>query len=167
MLELLLFALKDLKSSLREQGSNLMIRSGTAESIIEGLAKEVVTYYICLFWYLTCQEWGNFRQSSTYMRFGTGQGYQHIYRGGGRVWLMENGRRCKRDLGYNIFCWGDSQTCNMEQSILWYEELEGFAQIIRWIQEDEIAHYVTYFPPSVTKRRYELVLGYALITFFP
>nr|XP_009787874.1 PREDICTED: uncharacterized protein LOC104235751 isoform X2 [Nicotiana sylvestris] len=41
MLELLLFALKDLKSSLREQGSNLMIRFGTAESIIEGLVKEV------------------------------------------------------------------------------------------------------------------------------
>nr|XP_009787882.1 PREDICTED: uncharacterized protein LOC104235751 isoform X3 [Nicotiana sylvestris] len=31
----------DLKSSLREQGSNLMIRFGTAESIIEGLVKEV------------------------------------------------------------------------------------------------------------------------------
>lgn len=49
MLELLLFALKDLKSSLRGQGSNLMIRFGTAESIIEGLVKEVITYYICLF----------------------------------------------------------------------------------------------------------------------
>ncbi|CAN4084857.1 unnamed protein product [Withania somnifera] len=41
MLVLLLFSLEDLKSSLKEQGSNLMIRFGTAESVIEGLVKEV------------------------------------------------------------------------------------------------------------------------------
>ncbi|XP_060216607.1 uncharacterized protein LOC132644073 isoform X2 [Lycium barbarum] len=41
MLELLVFALEDLKSSLKEQGSNLMIRFGTAENVIEGLVKEV------------------------------------------------------------------------------------------------------------------------------
>ncbi|XP_059310484.1 uncharacterized protein LOC132061841 isoform X2 [Lycium ferocissimum] len=41
MLELLVFALEDLKISLKEQGSNLMIRFGTAESVIEGLVKEV------------------------------------------------------------------------------------------------------------------------------
>ncbi|KAJ8560389.1 hypothetical protein K7X08_004447 [Anisodus acutangulus] len=41
MLELLVFALEDLRSSLKEQGSNLMIRFGTAESVIEGLVKEV------------------------------------------------------------------------------------------------------------------------------
>lgn len=49
MLVILLFALDDLKSSLKEQGSNLMIRFGTAESVIEGLVKEVLTYYIYLF----------------------------------------------------------------------------------------------------------------------
>lgn len=49
MVELLLFALEDLKRSLKERGSNLMIRFGAAESVIEGLVKEVFTYYICLF----------------------------------------------------------------------------------------------------------------------
>ncbi|KAF3636409.1 putative disease resistance protein RXW24L [Capsicum annuum] len=41
MVELLLFALEDLKRSLKERGSNLMIRFGAAESVIEGLVKEV------------------------------------------------------------------------------------------------------------------------------
>lgn len=40
--ELLLSALGDLKSSLMEQGSNLMIRFGSSESVIEELVKEVV-----------------------------------------------------------------------------------------------------------------------------
>ncbi|PKI54488.1 hypothetical protein CRG98_025002 [Punica granatum] len=40
MLELLLFALKDLKDSLIEQGSDLMIRIGSAEKVLPELAKE-------------------------------------------------------------------------------------------------------------------------------
>lgn len=41
-LELLLFAVKDLKKSLRDQGSDLMIRFGSAENVIRELVKEVV-----------------------------------------------------------------------------------------------------------------------------
>ncbi|KAK8521357.1 hypothetical protein V6N13_077464 [Hibiscus sabdariffa] len=41
MLELLLFALEDLRNSLKEQGSNLMVRFGSAENIIKELVKEV------------------------------------------------------------------------------------------------------------------------------
>ncbi|KAH1075645.1 hypothetical protein J1N35_027973 [Gossypium stocksii] len=41
MLELLLFALEDLRNSLKEQGSNLMIRYGCAENVIKELVKEV------------------------------------------------------------------------------------------------------------------------------
>ncbi|KAL3524178.1 hypothetical protein ACH5RR_017012 [Cinchona calisaya] len=41
MLELLLFALEDLRKSLKDQGSNLMIRFGNAENVIEELVKEV------------------------------------------------------------------------------------------------------------------------------
>ncbi|KAK6926363.1 Alpha/beta hydrolase fold-1 [Dillenia turbinata] len=41
MLELVLFAIEDLRKSLKEQGSNLMIRFGTAENVMEGILKEV------------------------------------------------------------------------------------------------------------------------------
>ncbi|KAI3458274.1 hypothetical protein Pfo_014937 [Paulownia fortunei] len=41
MLELLLFALEDLKKLLKEQGANLMIRFGSAENVIGELVKEV------------------------------------------------------------------------------------------------------------------------------
>ncbi|XP_021286133.1 uncharacterized protein LOC110417884 [Herrania umbratica] len=41
MLELVLFALEDLRNSLKEQGSNLMIRFGSAENVIAELVKEV------------------------------------------------------------------------------------------------------------------------------
>lgn len=41
MLELLLFALEDLRKLLMEKGSNLMIRFGTAEDVISKLVKEV------------------------------------------------------------------------------------------------------------------------------
>ncbi|XP_057798384.1 uncharacterized protein LOC131014423 isoform X2 [Salvia miltiorrhiza] len=41
MLELLLFALEDLRKLLKERGSNLMIRFGTAEDVIRKLVKEV------------------------------------------------------------------------------------------------------------------------------
>ncbi|KAG8476237.1 hypothetical protein CXB51_033081 [Gossypium anomalum] len=41
MLELLLFALEDLRNSLKEQDSNLMIRYGCAENVIKELVKEV------------------------------------------------------------------------------------------------------------------------------
>ncbi|XP_058768414.1 uncharacterized protein LOC131642150 isoform X1 [Vicia villosa] len=41
MLELVLFALKDLRKSLQERGSDLMIRFGNAENVIQQLAKEV------------------------------------------------------------------------------------------------------------------------------
>ncbi|XP_054811010.1 uncharacterized protein LOC129312411 [Prosopis cineraria] len=41
MLELVLFAVKDLKKSLKDQGSDLMIRFGNAESVIQELAREV------------------------------------------------------------------------------------------------------------------------------
>lgn len=44
MLELLLFAVKDLRSSLKDMGSNLMIRSGRTESVIQDLVKEVVIF---------------------------------------------------------------------------------------------------------------------------
>lgn len=41
MLDLLLFALEDLRKVLKEKGSNLMIRLGTAEDVISRLVKEV------------------------------------------------------------------------------------------------------------------------------
>ncbi|XWS61020.1 hypothetical protein CRYUN_Cryun07bG0089900 [Craigia yunnanensis] len=41
MLELLLFALEDLRNSLKEKSSNLMIRFGNAENVITELVKEV------------------------------------------------------------------------------------------------------------------------------
>ncbi|KVF77126.1 DNA photolyase, N-terminal [Cynara cardunculus var. scolymus] len=41
MLELLLFAVKDLRKSLKDLGSDLMIRLGRTESVIQDLAKEV------------------------------------------------------------------------------------------------------------------------------
>lgn len=41
MLELLLHALSDLKYSLREHGSDLLIRYGSAEKVIQELVKEV------------------------------------------------------------------------------------------------------------------------------
>ncbi|KAH9607456.1 hypothetical protein KSS87_019353 [Heliosperma pusillum] len=41
MIELLLIAVEGLKRSLKEQGSNLMIRFGRAENILHGLVKEV------------------------------------------------------------------------------------------------------------------------------
>lgn len=44
LLELLLFALEDLRKLLKEKGSNLMIRFGTAEDVIQNLVKEVVKY---------------------------------------------------------------------------------------------------------------------------
>ncbi|XP_021657901.2 uncharacterized protein LOC110648094 [Hevea brasiliensis] len=41
MLELVLFALEDLRKSLKDQGSNLMIRFGNAENVIRDLVQEV------------------------------------------------------------------------------------------------------------------------------
>ncbi|PSS33167.1 Cryptochrome DASH like [Actinidia chinensis var. chinensis] len=41
MLEVLLFALEDLRKSLKDQGSGLLIRFGTAENVIQELVKEV------------------------------------------------------------------------------------------------------------------------------
>lgn len=41
MLELLLFAVEDLRNSLKNQGSNLMIRLGDAENVIQELVEEV------------------------------------------------------------------------------------------------------------------------------
>ncbi|XP_073064375.1 uncharacterized protein [Primulina eburnea] len=41
MLEILLFALEDLRKLLKEQGSNLMIRTGNAENVIRHLVEEV------------------------------------------------------------------------------------------------------------------------------
>lgn len=41
MLELLLFAVEDLRNSLKKQGSDLMIRSGDAENVIQELVEEV------------------------------------------------------------------------------------------------------------------------------
>ncbi|PQM37504.1 uncharacterized protein Pyn_23173 [Prunus yedoensis var. nudiflora] len=41
MIEMLVLALQDLRSSLRDKGSNLMIRLGSAESAIQELVKEV------------------------------------------------------------------------------------------------------------------------------
>ncbi|CAI9092073.1 OLC1v1027220C1 [Oldenlandia corymbosa var. corymbosa] len=58
MLELLIFALEDLRKSLKDRGSNLMIRFGDAEGVIEALVKEVkatniyaeeeVEYHLCI-----------------------------------------------------------------------------------------------------------------------
>lgn len=42
MIEMLVLALQDLRSSLRDKGSNLMIRLGSAESALQELVKEVV-----------------------------------------------------------------------------------------------------------------------------
>lgn len=41
MLEMVLLALEDLRSSLRSLGSNLMVRFGTAENVIQSLVKQV------------------------------------------------------------------------------------------------------------------------------
>ncbi|KAL1813856.1 hypothetical protein DCAR_0626239 [Daucus carota subsp. sativus] len=46
MFELLVFAVKDLKKSLRDQGSDLMIRIGSAENVIQELVKEVKATHI-------------------------------------------------------------------------------------------------------------------------
>ncbi|CAK9161061.1 unnamed protein product [Ilex paraguariensis] len=46
MLELLLFTIKDLRKSLKDQGCNLMIRFGSAESVIQELITEVVTHEV-------------------------------------------------------------------------------------------------------------------------
>lgn len=43
MLELALFALEDLRKSLKDQGSNLMIRFGNAENVVRDLVQEVIT----------------------------------------------------------------------------------------------------------------------------
>lgn len=43
MLELVLFALEDLRKSLKDQGSNLMIRFGNAENVVRDLVQEVIT----------------------------------------------------------------------------------------------------------------------------
>lgn len=44
MLELALFAVKDLRQSLKDQGCDLMIRFGNAEIVIQELVKEVVVH---------------------------------------------------------------------------------------------------------------------------
>lgn len=44
MIELVLLAVEDLRRSLREHGSNLMIRFGNVESVLQELVKEVVTH---------------------------------------------------------------------------------------------------------------------------
>lgn len=46
MFDLLVFAVKDLKKSLRDQGSDLMIRTGSAEIVIQELVKEVKATHI-------------------------------------------------------------------------------------------------------------------------
>ena len=43
MQEMVLFAVEDLRKSLKELGLDLMIRFGSAENIIQDLVKEVVT----------------------------------------------------------------------------------------------------------------------------
>ncbi|KAL6956415.1 hypothetical protein U1Q18_047022 [Sarracenia purpurea var. burkii] len=48
MLELLLFALEDLRKSLKDQGFDLLIRFGTAENVIQELVKEVVAHLVLL-----------------------------------------------------------------------------------------------------------------------
>jgi hypothetical protein len=47
MLELLLFALKDLKSTLKLQQSDLLIALGNAEDVVLKLANEVATKGSC------------------------------------------------------------------------------------------------------------------------
>jgi len=44
MIELALFAVKDLRQSLKDQGCDLMIRFGNAEIVIQELVKEVVVH---------------------------------------------------------------------------------------------------------------------------
>ncbi|KAG8638487.1 uncharacterized protein LOC110600318 isoform X3 [Manihot esculenta] len=46
MLELVLFALEDLRKSLKDQGSNLMIRFGNAENVVRDLVQEVKATHI-------------------------------------------------------------------------------------------------------------------------
>ena len=46
MLELVLYALGDLRKLLKEQGSNLMIRFGSTENVIRELALEVFLFLI-------------------------------------------------------------------------------------------------------------------------
>jgi len=42
-LELAIIALEDLRKTLKKQGSNLMLRYGNAENVIEDLVKEVTS----------------------------------------------------------------------------------------------------------------------------
>lgn len=44
MVELVLLAVEDLRKSLKENGSNLMIRFGKVENVLHELVKEVVTH---------------------------------------------------------------------------------------------------------------------------
>lgn len=44
MQEIILLAVEDLRKSLKDLGSDLMIRFGSAENVIRELVKEVVTY---------------------------------------------------------------------------------------------------------------------------
>jgi deoxyribodipyrimidine photolyase len=45
---MVIFAVEDLRKSLMDLGSDLMIRFGSAENVIRELVKEVVTCLICL-----------------------------------------------------------------------------------------------------------------------
>lgn len=47
-LELVLFAVHDLRKSLQDRGSDLMVRFGNAENVIQQLAMEVVSYFFQL-----------------------------------------------------------------------------------------------------------------------
>ena len=66
MLELILFAVEDLRKSLKDQGSNLMIRFGSAENVIRELVKEVITYWFAYFDILLARYEENIKHSSTH-----------------------------------------------------------------------------------------------------
>jgi len=53
MLELVLFAIQDLRKSLQGRGSNLMIRFGNAENVLHQLATEVLGLSFQLVMHLT------------------------------------------------------------------------------------------------------------------
>lgn len=42
MLEMAVFALRDLRNSLRDKGTNLMVRFGNAENVVQEIVEKVV-----------------------------------------------------------------------------------------------------------------------------
>lgn len=111
--------LRDLKDSLAEEGSDLMIRFGRVEKILQELVKEalicktlVMNYYLYhSFWrpqvLFNC--WGYFKDKSIFC----------IFEGGRKPCTETNGYG-KRVIGVGLLAGEESEYCTMVNCILWY-----------------------------------------------